>query len=58
MICPREVKEMPCWDLVLIMIDSRIGRFTGRSDCQATLKKAPDPPALSDSATQETGNGF
>jgi len=48
---PRDVKETPCCVRVLIMTDSTMGGFTGRSDVQETMKLAPDPPLLSRSGT-------
>ena len=44
---PREVKETPWLDCVLIIIDSMMGRLTGLSECHSTIKLAPEPPLLS-----------
>ena len=48
---PREVKEIPCEDCVPIIIDSTIGGLTNLSDFHSTMKLAPEPPAVSFSAT-------
>lgn len=47
--CPRETKEIPCPLWVPIITPSMMGGFTGWTDCQMTIKLAPDPPALSSS---------
>ena len=39
MACPREVKDIPCWVRVLIMMVSTIGSVTFSSDFQLNREK-------------------